>query len=85
MWPPTIAGPVTLWGMPVIEAEGIPENTALVGDFQVGASLLDREQAQIRVGVINDQFVRNMQTILAELRAGLVVWRPNAFCQVTGV
>lgn len=83
--PPTVAGPMTLWGMPVIEAEGITENTALVGDFRTGGMLFEREDAQIRVGVINDQFVRNMQTILAELRAGWATFRPNAFVQVTGV
>jgi HK97 family phage major capsid protein len=83
--PPTVAGPMTLWGMPVIEAEGIPENTALVGDFRSGGALFMREEAQIRVGVINDQFVRNMQTILAELRAAWATFRPNCFVQVTGV
>jgi hypothetical protein len=29
--------------------------------------------------------IRNMQTILAELRAAFVVFRPTAFAQVTGV
>jgi HK97 family phage major capsid protein len=83
--PPTVAGPMTLWGMPVVEAEGLTENTALVGDFRSGGALFMRESAQIRVGVINDQFVRNMQTVLAELRAAWATFRPNAFCRVTGV
>ena len=39
----------------------------------------------MRVGTIDDQFVRNMQTILAELRAAFVVWRPTMFTQVTGI
>ena len=76
---------VTVFGMPVVESEAMTENTALVGDFAMGATLFDREQSAIRVGLIDDQFVRNMQTILAELRAAFVVWRPSAFCQVTGV
>jgi HK97 family phage major capsid protein len=71
--------------MPVVESEGITENTGLVGDFSMGASLFDREEGAIRVGTIDDQFVRNMQTILAEMRASLVVWRPTMFCQVTGI
>jgi HK97 family phage major capsid protein len=85
MGPPSVAGPATLWGLPVIESLGITENTGLVGDFAMGCTLFDREDSQLRVGTINDQFVRNMQTILAELRASLVVWRPSAFCKVTGI
>jgi HK97 family phage major capsid protein len=61
------------------------ENSAIVGDFQIGCTLFDQEEAAIRVGTIDDQFVRNMQTILAELRAAFVVWRPTAFCKVTGI
>lgn len=83
--PPSVAGPMTLWGRPVVEAIGMTLNTMLCADFQLGCMLFDREQAAIRVGTINDQMVRNMQTVLAELRAAFVVFRPTAFCQVTGV
>jgi HK97 family phage major capsid protein len=76
---------MTLWGRPVVEAIGMTQNTALCADFQMGTMLFDREQAAIRVGTINDQFVRNMQTILAELRAAFVVFRPSAIAQITGV
>jgi HK97 family phage major capsid protein len=82
--PPSQTGATTMWGMPVVESEAITENTVLVGDFSMGATLFDREQSAIRVGFINDQFTRNMQTILAELRAAFVIWRPTAFCRVTG-
>lgn len=85
MGPPSMVGAQTLWGRAVALALGIPENTALVGDFGIGCMLFDREQSAIRVGTINDQFVRNMQTLLAELRAAFVVFRSTAFCQVTGV
>lgn len=85
MGPPSMVGATTMWGLPVVESEAETENTGLVGDFQQGATLFDREQAAIRVGLINDQFTRNMQTILAELRAAFVVWRPTAFTRVTGI
>lgn len=83
--PPSVAGPSTLWGYPVVEALGATENTGLIGDFAMGCTLFDREQGNIRTGLINDQFVRNMQTILAELRVAFVVWRPTAFAKVTGI
>ena len=83
--PPSVQGPQTLWGRPVALAIGMTENTLLVGDFGMGCMLFDRENAVIRVGTINDYFVRNMQVILAELRAAFVVFRPTAFARVTGV
>jgi HK97 family phage major capsid protein len=85
MGAPSVVGANTVWGLPVVESEAITENTTLVGDFSMGCTLFDREQAVVRVGLINDQFIRNMQTILAELRAAFVVWRPTAFARVTGV
>lgn len=85
MGPPSQVGPITVWGLPVIESEAITENTGLIGDFSMGCTLYDREQAAIRVGTIDDQFVRNMQTILAELRAALIVYRPTMFTKITGI
>ena len=83
--PPSAAGAATLWGRPVVESLGMTLNTLLTGDFKLGCQLFDREQSAIKVGTINDQFVRNMQTILAEVRAAFAVFRPTAFARVTGV
>jgi HK97 family phage major capsid protein len=83
--PPNTAGAPTLWGLPVIISAGLTVGSGLVGDFTQGCMLFDREQAAIRVGTINDQFIRNMQTILAELRAAFVIWRPLMFTRVTGI
>jgi HK97 family phage major capsid protein len=85
MGPPSQVGAVTVWGIPVVESEAITENTGVIGDWSMGASLFDREQAAIRVGTINDQMIRNMQTVLAELRAAFVVWRPTMFTKITGI
>jgi len=85
MGPPSMIGATTLWGMPVVESEAITEGTGLVGDFAMGCTLFDREEAVVRVGLVNDQFIRNMQTLLAELRAAFVVWRPTAFAKLTGI
>lgn len=85
MGPPSATGATTIWGLPVVENEGITENTGLVGDWAQACALYDREQAAVRVGTIDDQFVRNMQTILAELRAAFVVYRPAMFTKITGI
>jgi HK97 family phage major capsid protein len=85
MGPPNTVGFPTLWGIPVVEDPNITAGTALVGDFNQGATLFDREQGNVRVGTINDQFIKNMQTILAELRVAFAVWRPAVFSKVTGL
>jgi hypothetical protein len=46
------------------------------------AAVWDRMQAQILVDTIDDQFVRNMLTLLAEERLALTVFRPAAFAEV---
>ena len=76
-----------LWAVPVIETVAMEdfqgnateERNLLIGDFARGATLWDRMQAQISVGWINDQFIRNQRTILSELRAAFGVKRPGAF------
>lgn len=83
--PPNVTGPTTLWGRPVVLSLGMPVDTALVADFQGAMMLFDREQAAIRVGLANDDFLRNIQRVLAELRAVFALFRPTAACRVTGV
>ena len=84
MAPPNTLGVPTVFGMPVVESENIAVNTVLVGNFSQGSQIFDREQSAIRVGLNNDQLIRNQQTILAEERLAFVVWRPQAFCSITG-
>lgn len=85
MGPPNLQGATTLWGLPIVQSLGVAAGTGVTGDFAMGCMLFDREEAAVRVGYINDQFVRNMQTLLAELRAAFVVWRGAAFSKITGM
>jgi HK97 family phage major capsid protein len=84
MGPPNTVGPTTLWGRPVVLSTAMTIDTAVVADW-TAVTLFDREQAAIRVGLANDDFIRNIQRILAELRAALVVFRPLQICKLTGV
>lgn len=76
-----------LWALPIIESVGLtstdPDEVGrrevLVGDFAAGAQLIDRAQLTVQVGLVNDQFTRNMRTILAEERIALPVYAPKAF------
>lgn len=65
-------------GVPIVESEALPVNTGLVGDFR-RAILFDREATSISIGTAGDDFIRNLVRVLAELRAGFVVVRPQGF------
>lgn len=82
---PNLPGTPSLWGLPVVQSLGLPQGTALVGDFTHGALLFDRQEGSVTVGLQAQQFVRNMRTLVAELRAALGVLRPAAFTRITGL
>lgn len=70
----------TLWGLPVVATQAITIDKFLVGAFKLGAQVFDRWQARVEVATENeDDFVKNLVTILAEERLALAVYRPEAF------
>ena len=73
-------------GMRVIESSQVTENTMLVGDFRFG-TIYDLEGVTLEVGWVNDQFIQNAMTILAEKRMALLVRTIDAyaFCKVTDI
>jgi HK97 family phage major capsid protein len=69
-----------LWGLPVVESDGMSRGDFLVGAFRLAATLFDREEAAILVSTEDqDNFVKNLVTILAEERLALAITRPTAF------
>lgn len=69
-----------LWGLPVVESFAMPHGQFMVGSFALGAEIYDRMTAAIYVSTEDqDNFVRNMVSILAEERLGLAVKRPQSF------
>jgi HK97 family phage major capsid protein len=74
-----------LWRVAVFESPVVAGNAGIVGAWQLGATIWDRMQTEIRVGEPNDYFLRNAVAILAELRAAFAVVRPAAFCALTFV
>lgn len=73
-------------GVQVVESSQVTANTLLVGDFRYG-TVYDLEGVTVEVGHINDQFVKNTKTILAEKRTMLLVRNVDldAFAKVTDI
>jgi len=75
--------PSSLWGVRVIPSQVLDQGVALTADFGMGAQILIREGVQVLFSDSDqDDFLRNRVTILAEMRAALLVWRPSLFQQV---
>ena len=69
-----------LWGLPVVETQAMALDKFLVGSFNMGAQIFDREDANVAVSTEDsDNFRKNLVTILAEERLALAVYRPESF------
>ncbi|MDB5540533.1 MAG: Major capsid protein Gp5 [Devosia sp.] len=70
----------TLWGLPVVATQSITVRKFLTGAFKLGAQVFDRWAARVEVATENeDDFIKNLVTVLAEERVALAVYRPEAF------
>lgn len=69
----------TLWRLPVVETQAITQDKFLTGAFQMGAQVFDRWDARIEAAYTEDDFIKNLITVLAEERLALAVYRPEAF------
>jgi len=87
LWgPPSEAGPERMWGLPVVQEDIDSAGTGYVGSFQPAwISLFEKRGVDIQVGYVGDQFKEGKRTIRGDMRFALVVFRPAAFCQVTGL
>ena len=83
---PSESGPDRMWGLPVVQNEARSAGSGLVGSFQPAwISLFERSGIDVQVGYVGDQFVQGKRTVRADMRAALAVFRPAAFCDVTGL
>jgi len=70
----------TLWGQPVVATQSMATGKFLTGAFQLGAQIFDRMDAMVEISTEDDQnFRKNLVTVLAEERLALAVYRPEAF------
>jgi HK97 family phage major capsid protein len=76
----------SLWGLPVVVTTAIAEGTGLVGAFRLGAQIWQREGVRVEAFDQNEDDVNfNRVTVRVEERLALTVYRPLAFCKLTGI
>lgn len=70
----------TLWGLPVVTTQAMSVDKFLTGAFKLGAQVFDRWLARVEIATENeDDFIKNLITMLFEERLALAVYRPEAF------
>lgn len=83
---PQDAGPERLWGLPVRVTTAISVGTGLTGAFGTYAQIFRRDGLRVEASTEHASFfVENKVALLAETRLALSVYRPAAFCTVTGI
>ena len=73
-------GEPRLWRVPVYESTAMTAGSFILGNWNLGATLFDREQATVRIAEQHaDLFIKNGVVVLGEERVALAVYRPQAF------
>lgn len=78
-----IRGP-RIWSLRVVESDAMTnqetgERRTLMGDGVRGATVYDRQQTELAIGLMEDDFARNLRTMRAEERLGFAIKRAYAF------
>lgn len=80
---PHTVQPNSVWGLPVVATQSMPESQFLVGSFQMAAMIWDRSGMSIEVSrEHSDFFTKNLVAIRCEGRLGLTVF--NALALIYG-
>lgn len=73
-----------IWGLRTVVTPAVAQGTCIVGAFKTGGSVARKDGATVQIANQNeDDFVKNLITILVEERLELVVRRPAAFVEIT--
>ena len=72
----------TIWRVPVVITNAIPAGQFILGDWQMGAVIYDRESVSVAVSEQHsDNFTKNAVTIRGEERFTLAIPLPKAFAK----
>ena len=74
-----------LWGLRTVITSAVSAGTCYVGAFKLGGSVVRKGGMTVNIANTNeDDFIKNMITVLIEERLALAVRYPAAFVKITG-
>lgn len=83
---PMDAGPMRIWGVPVVQTTAATQNTITLGDYRNFSALYNKRGITMAISDSHSHFFTSgMLAIRADMRVAMVHYRPEAFTTVTGV
>jgi len=83
---PSMPGPMTIWGVPVVETTAVTATKAVLGDYTNFAEVSVRRGVDVQISNSHgDFFVRGQLAVRCDLRVASMHFRPAAFAVVTGL
>lgn len=83
---PSMAGPETIWGVPVVQTTAVTATKCIAGDYSAYSALYTKRGISLEVSDSHSSyFTRGMLAIRADMRVCMVHFRPKAFGEVTGL
>ena len=78
-----IAEQPPLWGCRTVVTSAVAQGTCIVGAFRMGGSIVRKSGVTVDIANTNeDDFIKNLITILIEERLALAIRRPKAFVMI---
>lgn len=78
-------GIVRLWGVPLVASSSAPATVAFVADWPSAAAVWYRSTEVLITNSHSDWFLKNISTLLVEMRAAHATTAPRAVVKVTGM
>jgi len=81
---PSMPGPATIWGVPVVESVAAPTDKVIAGDYANFSELAVRRGVEVQVSNSHaDYFASAKLAVRADVRCAMIHYRPKAFGVVT--
>jgi len=83
---PSMVGPATIWGIPVIETTAVTSTKAALGDFTNHAEVSTRRGIDMQISNSHGTFfTEGVLAVRVDIRLAAIFYRPKAFGVCTGL
>lgn len=83
---PSMPGPETIWGVPVVQTTAVTATKAVIGDYANFSELAVRRGIDVQISNSHGTYFKEgVLALRADMRAALIHYRPSAFSVVTGL